>query len=109
MRDPTRRSPGSWPRDRPIRWPAVAGNLARFLVTSAATLIQLGLVIPVLAVAASGAGDAFGGLARVGLALAWGGLTLFAGWSWLLARWRGVLAPLGTIAGLALVVSLGSR
>ena len=107
MRDPTRRPPGSWPGDRPIRWGAVAGGLAWFVASTVAGLVQLGLVIPVLVVASSAAGDGLGGLARIGLALAWGGFTLFAGWSWLRGRWRIVLAPIGTLAALLLVSMAG--
>jgi hypothetical protein len=66
MRDPTRRSPGSWPRDRPIRWRGVAGNLAQFVVGSAAALVQLGLVIPVLVVSGSDVGEGLGGFVRIG-------------------------------------------
>jgi hypothetical protein len=106
VRDPTRREPGSWPRDRPIRWRGVAGGLAWFLASSGAALLQLGLVVPVLAVASSTAGDAFAGVARIGLAVVWGGLTLFAGWSWLMGRWRIVLAPAGTVAILLLVSAM---
>jgi hypothetical protein len=98
MRDPTRRSPGSWPRDRPIRWRGVAGNLAQFVVGSAAALVQIGLVIPVLVVGGSEAGDGLGGFVRVLLALVWGGLTLFAAWSWVLGRWRVIFAPVATAA-----------
>jgi hypothetical protein len=74
------------------------------VASTLAGIIQLGLVIPVLAVGSSAAGDALGGLARIGLALLWGGLTLFAGWSWLRGRWRVVLAPLVT-AGVLVFVS----
>ena len=96
MRDPTRRAPGSWPRDRPIRWRGVAGNLIQFVVGSAAALIQLALVVPVVVIGGSAAGDGLGGFMRIALALLWGGLTLFAAWSWLLGRWRVVLAPVVT-------------
>jgi hypothetical protein len=98
MDDPTRRPPGAWPRDRPIRWRGVAGNLAWFAIATGAMVIQLVLVVPLLIVAASQVGDALGGFARIGLALAWGALTLFGAWSWLLGRWRVILAPLGTVA-----------
>ena len=76
------------------------------MASTLAGLIQLGLVIPVLAVASSAAGDALGGFARMGLALAWGGLTLFAGWSWLAGRWRVVLTPVATVAVLVLVSTM---
>jgi hypothetical protein len=98
MDDPTRRPPGAWPRDRPIRWRGVATSLTWFVVATVALLVQLVLVVPLLIVAASPVGDALGGFARIGLALVWGALTLFAAWSWLLGRWRVVLAPIGTIA-----------
>ena len=102
MRDPTRRSPASWPRDRPIRWRGVAGNLTQFVVGSAAGLVQLALVIPVLAIGGSAVGDGLGGFVRIGLALLWAGLTLFAAWSWIFGRWRVVLAPVVTAAALFL-------
>ena len=105
MRDPTRRPPGSWPRDRPIRWRGVAGNLTWLVVASAAAVIQIGLVVPVFVVGSSAAGDGLGGFVRIGLALLWGGLTLFAAWSWLFGRWRVVIAPLVTGAALLLAAS----
>jgi hypothetical protein len=98
MDDPTRRPHGAWPRDRPVRWGALGHSLAWILISTAAMIIQLVLVVPLLIVAASQVGDALGGFARIALALAWGALTLFGAWSWLLGRWRVVLAPLGTIA-----------
>jgi hypothetical protein len=106
MRDPTRRSPGSWPRDRPIRWLGVAEGLGWFVASSAAVLVQLGLVLPVLAVAGSAAGDGLGGFARIGLALVWGGMTLFAAWSWLSRQWRVVAAPAVTLAVLFVVATV---
>ncbi len=78
------------------------------MASTVAGLAQLGLVIPVLAVATSAAGDGLGGLARIALALTWGGLTLFAGWSWLHGRWRIVLAPILTVAATLLVSTLGT-
>jgi hypothetical protein len=39
------------------------------------------------------------------LAIVWGGLALFAAWSWVLGRWRIVLAPILTIAALAVASS----
>ena len=107
MADPTRRrSPGSWPRDRAVRWDHLAGNVTWFLVGTAALLIQVLLSIPLIGVAASSAGDAVGGLARIGFALVWGGLTLFAAWSWVLGRWRVVAAPIATIAFLWLAATV---
>jgi hypothetical protein len=98
LRDPSERSAGSWPRDRPIRWGSVAGNLTWFVVGTAAALVQLGLVVPFMALGGSLDGDGPEGLVRIGLALIWGGLTLFAAWSWVLGRWRVVLAPAATAA-----------
>jgi hypothetical protein len=98
MDDPTQRPEGAWPGDRPIRWRAVAGNLSRFLTTSVAGVIQLALAVPLLIVANAIPADGVGGLVRVVLVLAWAGLTLFAAWSWLVARWRVVFAPLATVA-----------
>jgi hypothetical protein len=106
MRNPTRRSPGSWPRDRPIRWRGVFGNLAWLVVASAAAVIQFGLVIPVLVVGSSAAGDGLGGFVRIGLGLLWGGLTLFAAWAWVFGRWRVVIAPLVTGLGLIIATSV---
>jgi hypothetical protein len=98
MKDPTRRPPGAWPRDRPIDWPGVAGGVGWFIVDTAAFILQLLLAIPLLIVAGSSAGDALGGAARILLALAWGAASLFATWSWMHRRRRVVLAPLCTIA-----------
>ena len=95
MKDPDHRPAGVWPRDRAVRWSGVAGDLAWFVGGTAAGLLQLALAIPILAVSR-------GSLNTV-LALVWGGLTLFAAWSWIFARWRIVLAPILTIAALALV------
>ena len=106
MRDPTRRAPGSWPRDRPIRWRGVAGNLAQFVLGTIAALVQLGLVIPVLVVGGTGVGEGLGGFVRIGLVLVWGGLTLFAAWSWVRGRWRVVLAPVDMAAGLVIASSV---
>jgi hypothetical protein len=105
MRDPTRRPPGSWPGDRPIRWRGVAGNLTQFVIGTVAALVQLGLIVPVLVVGGSAAGDGLGGFVRLGLTLLWGGLTLFAAWSWVFGRWRIVLAPLLTVAAVLIVSS----
>jgi len=97
MEDPGRRPAGVWPRDRAVRWGGVAGNLAWFAGGTAAGLLQLALAVPILAVSR-------GWLSTV-LAIVWGGLTLFAAWSWVLGRWRIVLAPILTIAALAMVSS----
>ncbi|MGK2849866.1 MAG: hypothetical protein ACSLFN_02995 [Candidatus Limnocylindrales bacterium] len=104
--DPNRRSPGSWPRDRPIRWRGVAGNLTWFVFGTAAGVAQLALVVPLLIVAGSPAGEAIGGVGRICLTLAWGGLTLWAAWSWVFGRWRVVAAPLVTAALLWVVATL---
>ena len=94
MRDPVRRPDGAWPRDRPIRWRGVAGNLAWFIGGTAAGLLQLALAVPILTVER--------GWVNTVLAVIWGGLTLFAAWSWVLGRWRVVLAPILTLAALVL-------
>ena len=108
MRDPTRRPPGSWPRDRPVRWGALARNLTWFVGASAAALLQLGLAIPVLAVGSSEAGDGLGGFVGIGLTLAWAALTLFAAWSWVLGRWRVVIAPVVTVALIVVATTFGT-
>jgi hypothetical protein len=100
MRDPTRRPPGSWPRDRPIRWRGVFGNLSWLVVASAAAIVQLGLVVPVLVVGGSSTGDGLGGFVGIGLTLLWAALTLFAAWSWMFRRWRVVIAPVVMVAAL---------
>jgi hypothetical protein len=100
MRDPTRRAHGSWPRDRPVRWGRVAGNLSWFVIGSAAAILQLVLVVPILAFGGSASGADGRGAARVVLALVWAGLTLFAAWSWIFGRWRVVLAPVLTVLAL---------
>jgi hypothetical protein len=97
MDDPGRRPAGVWPRDRAVRWGGVAGNLVWFVGGTAAGLLQLALAIPILAVPAGWLGTV--------LAIVWGGLTLFAAWSWVLGRWRIVLAPILTIAALAVASS----
>jgi hypothetical protein len=84
----------------------VAGNLGWLVVASAAALLQLALVIPVLAFGGSAPGDEGRGAIRIVLALVWGGLTLFAAWSWVLARWRVVLAPMLTLLALYVASSL---
>jgi hypothetical protein len=106
MEDPSRRGPRSWPRDRPIRWGGVVGNLAWFAVGSAAAIVQFVLVVPVIVVGESPAGDGLGGFDGTGLALVWGAMTLFAAWSWVMGRWRVVLAPLVTVAALLVASSV---
>ena len=100
MDDPTRRRPGAWPRDRPVRWSGVAGNLAWFVVGTAALVLQIALAVPVVVIGHGTIGTV--------LALVWGGLTLFAGWSWVLGRWRVVLAPPITLGVLLLASSVAS-
>jgi hypothetical protein len=94
MQDPGRRPDGVWPRDRPIRWRGVAGNLAWFVRGTAAGLLQVALAVPILSIEP--------GWVNTVLALIWAGLTLFAAWSWVLGRWRIVLAPIVTLVALAL-------
>lgn len=99
MDDPSHRPDGSWPRDRPIRWARVAGNLTWFVIGTAAGAFQLALAIPVLAVGRGWLG--------VALAAVWGGLTLFAAWSWVRGRWRIVIAPILTALALFAVAVVG--
>jgi hypothetical protein len=101
MVEPGGRPDGVWPGDRPVRWSGVVGNLAWFVVGAAAGLLQLGLAIPILTVSR--------GWLNTLLALIWGGLTLFAAWSWLSGRWRIVLAPIVTLAALAVGMILSGR
>jgi hypothetical protein len=56
----------------------VAGNLAWFVGGTAAGLLQLALAVPILT-ASRGGVDTL-------LAIVWGGLTLFAAWSWIFGR-----------------------
>lgn len=99
MDDPSRRPDGSWPRDRPIRWDRVAGNMTWFVIGTAAGAFQLALAIPVLSVGRGWLG--------VALAAVWGALTLFAAWSWVRGRWRIVIAPVLTAAALFAVAIIG--
>ena len=57
----------------------------------------------VLIVGSSSVAEGLGGFAGIGLALLWGGMTLFAAWFWVFGRWRVVIAPV--ITGSALVVA----
>jgi len=100
MRDPTRRrSPGSWPRDQPVRWRALGRNLSTFVLTTAAVVVQVALIVPLLVYDMSPEGRAAGGgWLRLGLTLAWGGATLWAVWSWMMAEPRAILAPVVTVA-----------
>ena len=99
MDDPTSRPRGVWPGDRPIRWRGVAGNMTWFVIGTAAGAFQLAMGLPVLAVGRGWLGTA--------LALVWGVLTLFAAWSWIMGRWRIVIAPILTALALFGVTLLG--
>jgi hypothetical protein len=101
MHEPGRRPDGVWPRDRPVRWRGVADNLSWFVVGTVAGVLQLALAIPILAVSR--------GPLNTLLAAVWGGLTLFAAWSWLMGRWRIVVAPILTVVALVAVSALGGR
>ena len=99
MEDPTRRrSPGSWPRDRPIRWGGVAGGLLWFVISWLALIGQVALAVPMLIVGS----DLGVGRVGLGLGLAWGAITLFTAWSWVLGRWRVALGP--TVFGIVLML-----
>jgi hypothetical protein len=102
MRDPTRRrSPGSWPRDQPVRWRALGRSLSTFVLTTVAVVVQFALVVPLLVYGMSPEGRAAGGgWVRLALTLVWGGATLWAAWSWLMAEPRAVLAPFATGAAI---------
>jgi hypothetical protein len=95
-----RDSPGSWPRDRPVRWGAVGRNLATFVLTTVAFVVQFALVVPLLMLSS----EAGGGWLRPAVALVWGAGTLWAGWCWLTGRSRSIAAPVVT----ALVIWLAS-
>jgi len=99
MDDPSRRPDGSWPRDRPIRWGRVVGNMGWFVIGTAAGAFQLALAIPVLAVGRGWLG--------VALAVVWGVLTLFAAWSWVRGRWVIVVAPILTALAIFAVAVIG--
>lgn len=95
MKDPTRRdAPGSWPRDRPVRWGALGRNLASFAARTSVFVVQFALVVPLLTVPA----DAAAGWLQAGVGLVWGAGTLWAAWCWLLADPRGIVAPVVTLA-----------
>jgi hypothetical protein len=104
VQDPTRRqSPGSWPRDRPVRWRAGGRYLVLFLARTAAFLGQFALVIPVIALSA----DTGGGWVRTAVALVWGAGTLWAGWCWMIGSSRGLVAPVVTFVAIWLARSMG--
>jgi len=105
VEDPSRRPPGSWPRDRPVRWRRLADNVLWFVVGSAAAIVQFLLVIPVLGLVLT-EGTGWDAVVQIAMTLAWGGLTLFAAWSWVLGRWRVVAAPIVMLAVLWLAWTL---
>ncbi len=93
MTDPNRRdSPGSWPRDRPVRWGALGRNVSTFVLTTLAFIVQFALVVPLVLLSS----DAGGGWLRTGVGLVWGAGTLWAGWCWVTGEARSILAPLVT-------------
>ena len=94
MTDPTGRTPGSWPRDRPVRWRALGRNVSTLVVTTLAFIVQFGLVVGVLALPS----DAAGGWLRPLVALAWGIGVLWTAWCWVTWRARGIVAPVLTAA-----------
>jgi hypothetical protein len=102
--DPNRRdSPGSWPRDRPVRWGALGRNVSTFVVTTIAFIVQFALVIPVLTVSS----EAAGGWLRTGVALVWGAGTLWAAWCWVTGQTRSIVAPVVTGAVIWLAWAAG--
>jgi fatty acid desaturase len=100
VEDPTRRpSPGSWPRDRPVRWGFLARSLGWFIWSTAWLLVQVGLVVLVVA-----NGEApWGPL----LALVWGGATLATAWAWVTGRGWIALPPIVTALATWLVSTRG--
>ncbi len=104
MGDPNRRDhPGSWPRDRPVRWGALGRNLSTFVITTAAFVVQFALVVPVLLLSS----DAPGGWMRPAVALVWGIGTLWAAWCWMTWSPRSILAPVVTAAVIWLASAAG--
>jgi hypothetical protein len=102
--DPNRHdSPGSWPRDRPIRWGALGRNVTTFFVTSVAFIVQFALVVPLVL----SPSDTAGGWLRLAVAAVWGLGTLWAAWCWITGQARSVVAPIVTGALLWLVWSAG--
>ncbi len=105
MQDPTRRdAPGSWPRDRPVRWGALGRNLTSFAARTSVFVVQFALIVPILTLPA----DAAGGWLQAGVAVAWGVGTLWAAWCWLLGDPRGVIAPVLTLVAILAAGSSGS-
>ena len=78
----------------------MAGGLLWFVVSWLALLAQLALAIPTIVFATDVSGP-FGIVA----AIAWGLVTLYTAWSWVLGRWRVVLGPV--LYGLALMSLIG--
>jgi hypothetical protein len=102
--DPNRRdTPGSWPRDQPVRWGALGRNLSTFVMTIVAFVVQFALVVPLLMLPS----DAAGGWLRLAVGIVWGLGTLWAAWCWLTSQARSVLAPIVTGALIWLVWSAG--
>ncbi len=85
----------NWPRDGPIRWDRLAARLGYQAVAVASMAAHLVLGVVLVATIGTRLIDWL-------LAIAWGGLALFAVWSWWFHRRRIVLAPV-TLAALALV------
>ena len=98
--DPTRRAPGAWPRDRPIRWRGVATNLTWFAVSTASLVAQLASAIWLLVLDLP---------VRPLLAIAWGFGTVATAWAWVVGRWWVVVPPIVTIVGLGVIASLAGR
>ena len=71
---------------------ALGRNVSTFAATTAAFLIQFGLVVPVLTISA----DAGGGWLRTGVALVWGVGTVWAAWCWVTGQPRSIVAPIVT-------------
>ena len=98
-----RRRPQDWPRDGPIRWGGVAGNLASYAVCTVAVLSSARPTIPLLALPG---GEGLSGFMCLLAALVWGGATLWAAWCWLHVQARAVLAPAVSVAAIWLAGAL---
>lgn len=90
-----------WPRDAPVRWDRFAAVVAYQSVAVLAFAAHLVIGFLLLFRLRAEPVDWL-------LALAWGGLALFAVWSWWFHRWRVAAAPiviavLATVSGRALL------
>ena len=97
MSDP--RHARHWPRDAAVRWDRFARAVAYQAVAVLAFAAHLVIGFMLLFRLRAEPVDWL-------IALAWGGLALFAAWSWWFQRWRIVAAPV-VIVALAIVTGRG--